>query len=57
MPDQAKDSKSPAPDAKPKQEGTVLLTAAELRAISGGAAVSNPTPVNSTPNNTKVSGS
>jgi hypothetical protein len=50
MSDQAKDKEAMKADAKKKQAGTVLLTAEELRAISGGAGVNNPNPVQPNPN-------
>ncbi len=59
MADQAKDQSKAKADAK-KQNGTVLLTTEELRAISGGAGVNNPNPLpptGNTANNTKLAGS
>lgn len=51
MADQAKDQTASKADAKKKQNGTVLLTPDELRAISGGAGVNNPNPLPPNPNN------
>jgi hypothetical protein len=51
MAEQPKDSKAATTEAKKKQAGTVLLTPEELRAISGGAGVNPPPPVNPNPNN------
>jgi hypothetical protein len=51
MADHAKDQDKPKTDAKKKPIGTVMLTTEELRAISGGAGVNNPNPVNPNPNN------
>jgi hypothetical protein len=44
MTEPSQNSKSPKTEPEKKVPETVLLTSDELRAIAGGAGVSNPTP-------------
>ena len=50
MADQSKKPAKPAASSKKNQEGTVLLTPEELRALSGGQSVVNKPPPIITPN-------
>ncbi len=45
MAEQSRDAKTTPTEPEKKQPETVLLSADELRAIAGGAGVSNPQPV------------